>query len=176
MEKKIGKATGWIGYTLSWTNRQFDSLNFGNPFPYRYDRRHDIGVAFTYEFNDNVNMGIVWVYGTGNAVTLGQERYLSMSDVQNAFNYGHTNAFQGIEHISSRNNYRMPSYHRLDFSFNFTKQKKWGQRTISLGVYNAYSRQNPFYLEFTSDENGNTQLSQYSLFPIIPSFNYSFKF
>lgn len=177
IEKKIGKATGWIGYTLSWTNRQFDSLNFGNPFPYRYDRRHDIGVAFTYEFNDNINMGVVWVYGTGNAVTLGQERYLSMSEVQDAFNNGFNSGWsQGIEHISSRNNYRMPSYHRLDLSVNFTKQKSWGERTISLGVYNAYNRQNPFYLEFSSDESGNTQLSQYSLFPIIPSFNYSFKF
>ena len=83
---------------------------------------------------------------------------------------------QGIEHISSRNNYRMAAYHRLDLSVNFTKQKKWGERTWSFGVYNVYNRQNPFYLEFTNDNNGNPQLSQYSLFPIIPSFNYSFKF
>lgn len=177
MEKKIGKATGWIGYTLSWTNRQFDSINFGNSYPYRYDRRHDIGVALTYEINENINMGLVWVYGTGNAVTLGQQRYLSISDVQGVFNNGFdSEGLNGIEHISSRNNYRMPSYHRLDWSLNFIKQKKWGERTISVGVYNMYNRQNPFYLEFTSDRNGNTQLSQYSLFPIIPSFNYSFKF
>ena len=122
-------------------------------------------------------MGIVWVYGTGNAVTLGQQRYLSISDVQGVFNNGFdSEGLNGIEHISSRNNYRMPSYHRLDWSLNFVKQKKWGERTISVGVYNMYNRQNPFYLEFTSDRNGNTQLSQYSLFPIIPSFNYSFKF
>ncbi len=177
IEKKIGKATGWIGYTLSWSNRQFDSINFGEPFPYRYDRRHDIGVAFTYEFNDHVNMGIVWVYGTGNAVTLGQERYLSLDEVQMSLNNGSFDSYsQGIEHISSRNNYRMAAYHRLDLSVNFTKQKKWGERTWSFGVYNVYNRQNPFYLEFTNDNNGNPQLSQYSLFPIIPSFNYSFKF
>ena len=177
IEKKIGKATGWIGYTLSWSNRQFDSINFGEPFPYRYDRRHDIGVAFTYEFNDHVNMGIVWVYGTGNAVTLGQERYLSLDEVQMSLNNGSFDSYsQGIEHISSRNNYRMAAYHRLDLSVNCTKQKKWGERTWSFGVYNVYNRQNPFYLEFTNDNNGNPQLSQYSLFPIIPSFNYSFKF
>jgi hypothetical protein len=178
IEKKMGKATGWIGYTISWTNRQFDSLNFGDPFPYRYDRRHDIGVAFTYEFNENINIGIVWVYGTGNAVTLGQERYLSMSEVQDAFNTGfNTGWSQGIEHISSRNNYRMPSYHRLDLSVNFTKKRKNWERTISVGVYNAYNRQNPFYLEFNTNTANNTQqLTQYSLFPIIPSFNYSFKF
>ena len=73
----MGKTTGWIGYTLSWTNRQFDSINFGQTYPYRYDRRHDIGIALTHEFNENVNFGRVWVYGTGNAVTLGLESYSS---------------------------------------------------------------------------------------------------
>lgn len=122
-------------------------------------------------------MGIVWVYGTGNAVTLGQERYLSLDEVQMSLNNGSFDSYsQGIEHISSRNNYRMAAYHRLDLSVNFTKQKKWGERTWSFGIYNVYNRQNPFYLEFTNDNNGNPQLSQYSLFPIIPSFNYSFKF
>ena len=137
-----------IGYTLSWSNRQFDSLNFGEPFPYRYDRRHDIGIAFTYEFNDHVNMGVVWVYGTGNAVTLGQERYLSLQEVQSSLNNGGFDSYsQGIEHISSRNNYRMPAYHRLDISVNLTKEKKWGERTWSFGIYNVYNRQNPFYLD-----------------------------
>jgi hypothetical protein len=177
LEKKVGKTTGWIGYTLSWSNRQFDSINFGNVFPYRYDRRHDIGIAITHELNDNINIGLVWVYGTGNAVTLGQERYLSLFDTQVPsladFNI---NQYSGIEHIEGRNNYRMPAYHRLDVSMNFKKEKKWGERTFSLGVYNAYSRQNPFYLEFTRNDNGNPQLSQYSLFPLIPSFNYAFKF
>ena len=70
----------------------------------------------------------------------------------------------------------MPSYHRLDVSVNLKKQKKWGERTWSFGVYNAYNRQNPFYLDFTTDNNGNPQLSQFSLFPLIPSFTYAFKF
>ena len=122
-------------------------------------------------------MGLVWVYGTGNAVTLGQQRYLSISDVQGVFNNGFdSEGLNGIEHISSRNNYRMPNYHRLDISINIKKERKWGERTWSFGLYNAYSRQNPFYLQFTRDERGNSQLSQFSLFPIIPSFTYSFKF
>ena len=70
----------------------------------------------------------------------------------------------------------MPNDHRLDISFNMKKEKKWGERTWSFGLYNAYSRQNPFYLEFTRDRSGNPQLSQFSLFPLIPSFTYSFKF
>ena len=169
LEKKLGKTTGWIGYTLSWTNRQFENLNFGEVFPYRYDRRHDLGVAVTHEFNDRVSVGMVWVYGTGNAVTLGLERYQPASISQ--FDW-----YSEVEHIEGRNNYRMPAYHRLDLSVNLKKDRKWGQRTWSFGVYNVYSRQNPFYLEFGYDNSGNRKLFQYSLFPIIPSFSYSFKF
>jgi hypothetical protein len=169
IEKKVGKTTGWIGYTLSWTNRQFENLNFGEVFPYRYDRRHDIGIAVTHEVNENINMGFVWVYGTGNAVTLGLERYRSVFDTQ--FQWAGE-----VEHIEQRNNYRMPAYHRLDISINFKKEKKWGERTFSVGVYNIYNRQNPFYLEFGYDDNNNRQLFQYSLFPLIPSINYAFKF
>ncbi len=178
IEKKMGKTTGWIGYTLSWTNRQFDSINFGQTYPYRYDRRHDIGIALTHEFNENVNFGIVWVYGTGNAVTLGLESYSSfnssMVENMNSFNLPYDS--YSVDHIENRNNYRMPAYHRLDVSINLKKEKKWGERTWSFGIYNAYNRQNPFFLEFTRDVNGSPQLSQYSLFPLIPSFTYSFKF
>lgn len=178
IEKKLGKTTGWIGYTLSWTNRQFDSINFGTPYPYRYDRRHDIGIAITHEFNDRINVGLVWVYGTGNAVTLAREVYSSFNSslISDITNFNFNDQSDQIEHIENRNDYRMAAYHRLDFSVNFTKQKKWGERTWSIGVYNTYNRQNPFYLEFTNDRNGNRQLSQFSLFPLIPSFTYSFKF
>ena len=174
LEKKHGKTTGWVGYTLSWTNRQFENLNFGEVYPYRYDRRHDIGIAVTHEINDHVDIGVVWVYGTGNAVTLGTEQYQSYDAVFNGLNgYSY---LPNIESIESRNNYRMPSYHRLDMVVNFHKKKKWGERTWSFGIYNMYNRQNPFYLFFSNDNQGNTRLTQISLFPIIPSFSYSFKF
>jgi len=181
LEKKVGKTTGWVGYTLSWTNRQFDSINFGQPYPYRYDRRHDIGIAITHELKDNINIGVVWVYGTGNAVTLGLESYSSFNSslVDDIYNFNLNQQYgnvYNVDHIASRNNYRMPSYHRLDISVNIKKQKKWGEVTKSFGVYNAYNRQNPFFLNFSTDKNGNPQLSQYSLFPLIPSFTYSFKF
>ena len=173
LEKKQGKTTGWIGYTLSWTKRQFDNLNFGEVFPYRYDRRHDIGAAMTHKFNDRVDIGVVWVYGTGNAVTLGQERYnsLSSSFPDDPYEWGGE-----VEHVDSRNNYRMPSYHRLDVGVNLHKKTKWGERTWSFGLYNMYSRQNPFYLYFSNNTAGERQLTQVSLFPILPSFSYQFKF
>ena len=127
------------------------------------------GIAITHEFNKNVSVGIVYVYGTGNAVTLGLERYRPYDAVFNQ-------SFQEVEHIESRNNYRMPAYHRLDASVNLEKDTKWGRRTWSFGIYNVYNRQNPFYLEFGYDDNGSRVLKQYSLFPIIPSVSYSFKF
>lgn len=170
-EKKMGKTSGWIGYTLAWANRQFDELNFGREFPYRFDRRHDLSVALTHVFSERVDIGVVWVYGTGNAVSLPIERYQRLPDA------GLNNFFQPeVGHIESRNNYRMAAYHRLDIGVNLHKTTKWGERTWNLGVYNAYSRQNPFFLYFSFDEAGNQRLTQFALFPIIPSFTYNFKF
>ncbi|MBI3143566.1 MAG: TonB-dependent receptor [Bacteroidetes bacterium] len=178
-EKKVGKLSGWIGYTLSWTNRQFDDLNFGKAFPYRYDRRHDMSLVITYKQNDKVDFGLVWVYGTGNAYTLGLEHYWAYNDELGQS--GEWVYFDDIEHVESRNNFRAPSYHRLDLAVNFHKPTKWGQRTISLGLYNAYSRQNPFFIYwgyedgFFSDNSARV-LKQVALFPMIPSISYAFKF
>lgn len=170
LEKKMGKTSGWIGYTLSWTNRQFENINFGEVFPYRYDRRHDISLALTHTFSERVDVGIVWVYGTGNAVTLPLERYRQLS--------GTGDFFRGAEvgHIESRNNYRMPAYHRLDLGVNLHKETRYGSRTWSFGLYNAYSRQNPFFLYFSNDREGNQRLTQVALFPLIPSVMYNFRF
>ena len=168
-EKKTGKTTGWIGYTLSWTNRKFENLNNGEEFPYRYDRRHDVSFVLTHKFNDHIDIGVVWVYGTGNAITLALQKYNSLGD----------NDFGGTEvnHIAERNGYRMPSYHRLDLGVNLHKEKKWGEATWSFGLYNAYNRKNPFYLDFGYLKNGNEKvLKQISLFPVLPSVSYSFKF
>jgi hypothetical protein len=144
VEKKTGKTTGWIGYTLSWSNRQFDSLNFGNPYPYIYDRRHDIGLAITHKFNEKVDIGLVWVFGSGYATTLAQQTYLGV----NSLSIGPNTPYESVEHIESRNDYRMPSYHRLDIGVNLHKKKKNYESTWSFGLYNAYSRQNAFYLFF----------------------------
>ena len=171
LRKNFGKLTGWVGYTLSWAWRDFDNINFGEPFPYKYDRRHDISIVAMYKLNENVDFGATWVYGTGNAVTLGVGRY---SSGMGEYWDGQFYPAPDIEYYNGRNSYRMPAYHRLDFSANFHKEKKWGTRTWSLGLYNAYSRQNPFYLYFTNSTP--RALKQVSLFPIIPSVRYAFKF
>lgn len=174
IQKKAGIITGWVGYTLSWTNRQFDNLNFGEPFPYRYDRRHDISIVLVGQLSENVDVGVTWVYGTGNAVTLATTQYLANTSY-NPFQFGGGQFLPTVSYFESRNDFRMPSYHRLDVGFNFKKEKKWGERTWSIGTYNSYNRQNPFYL-FFEDQGDRTVLKQVSLFPIIPYVAYSFKF
>lgn len=177
LQKNTGKTTGWIGYTLSWAQRQFDNLNWGQKFYARYDRRHDFSLVVTHNFSKRFDMGLTWVYGTGNAVTLPTQNV-------NGANIPYVPFMQtSYEYYGQRNNYRMPAYHRMDVGFNFHKQKKYGIRTWSIAFYNSYSRQNPFFLYFepTSDEEyqrtGKSRaLRQLSLFPIIPSVSYSFKF
>jgi outer membrane receptor for ferrienterochelin and colicin len=168
IRKKTGKTTGWIGYTLSWTNRKFENISFGEEFPAKYDRRHDISLVLSHKFSERFDIGFSWIYGSGYATTLAHEKYPSV------LTYG-----SDIEYFDKRNNYRMPSYHRLDFGFNFHKQKKWGKRTWSIGAYNMYNRKNPFFLYFDYDYSSNSQdkvLRQVSLFPIIPYISYQFNF
>lgn len=172
--KQFGKTSGWIGYTLSWSKRKFENISFGEWFPYRYDRRHDLSIVLNQKINDRIDLGMTWVYGTGNAVTLALEKYASISSFWYGYQY-----FNGLEYFERRNSYRMPAYHRLDIGINFRKETKWGERTWSFGAYNVYNRKNPFYLTFDQEYGANgtveTVLKQYSLFPIIPSISYSFK-
>ena len=173
LEKKTGKTTGWIGYTLSWSNRTFENINDGQPFPYRYDRRHDIGLAITHKFSKRLDMGFVWVYGTGNAYTLATQRYLQVpSTYAGEFNYYP----QILEFTDQRNNQRMPTYHRLDVSVNMHKENKLGLRTWSVGLYNAYNRQNPFAVYLSQDFDGKANLTQVSLLPVIPFVSYNLSF
>jgi hypothetical protein len=174
-QKNRGLITGWIGYTLSKTTRQFDLINFGEEFPYRYDRRHDLSVTMNRDFNERKGLSLVWVYGTGNAATIpiaNFDRIRVNADEGNI-------AFSQLNYYGERNSFRMRSYHRLDLSFSWTKPKSWGSRKWTVALYNAYNRQNPFYLEFIRDFNSNStgrKLAQISLFPILPSVAYSVKF
>jgi hypothetical protein len=175
LQKKSGKTTGWIGYTLSWSWRQFDNLNLSNPFPYRYDRRHDLSFVFIHTFSERLDFALTWVYGTGNAVTLANERY---AVAKNPFGPNYYDYFDddNVESFKERNGYRMRAYHRLDVGINLNKKLKYGNQTWSFGAYNVYSRRNPFYVYFSQDYTGKRVLKQVSLFPIIPSVSYTFNF
>lgn len=170
IQKKTGKLTGWVGYTWSKTTRQFDDLNFGEEYPYKYDRRHDLSVVSVYQINDRISISGTWVYGTGNAISLPESQFQNFNPTFNSF------FASGLEYYDSRNNYRMRDYHRLDLGVSMSKEKKRGVRTWSFGAYNLYSRRNPFYIDIRSTNTGSREFVQTSLFPIIPYLTYSFEF
>lgn len=173
LQKKTGKLSGWIGYTLAWNNRQFNDLNQGRAFPFRYDRRHDISVVAIYELSKKINLSGTWVYGTGNAVTLPKSRYGTV-ETYGSQNYTYIN---NIEQYGDRNSYRMNAYHRLDVGVNFIKTRTNRTRTWSIGAYNTYANNNPFFVYFDNDFDTNKRvLKQVSLFPLIPYVTYSLKF
>jgi hypothetical protein len=170
VNKTRGKLTGWIGYTLSWTWRQFPGLNFGNKYPAKYDRRHDLSIVALYQLNKRWKLSGTFVYGSGNAATLPESFYI----------------VNGIltQQYSRINEYRLPSYHRLDLAaINSPKRNERRKNQVEwvFSIYNAYSRQNPYFIYF--DQTGNpfdgslkVQAKQVSLFPIIPAVTFNFKF
>ncbi len=170
VEKRKGRLSGWLGYTLSWSERQFDGINGGERFFYKYDRRHDVSVAFSYDINEKWDCGVVFVYGTGNAITLPTQFIgVATNPITSAFGSSSVGLFNEV------NDYRMPAYHRMDVGFNRTKKVKWGETVLSLSVYNLYNRKNAFYLFTEAGNNGTNKLKQVSLFPIIPSISWKFK-
>ena len=179
-QKKTGTFTGWAGYTLSWTDRHFDELNNGKRFPYKYDRRHDVSITLMQRFGKNKKNEIsgAWVFGTGNSVTVPIGIY-DMNHPIIQINSTHQMVYYDY---GERNGYRMKPYHRLDVSIAFIKQTKWGERRWILSIYNVYNRYNPFYVDIEEVETRHSagirqyKLVQYSLFPIIPSISYNFKF
>ena len=175
VQRSFGKTTGWVGYTWAHSKRQFDregmTINEGKVFPAKYDRRHDLSITVQHKFSDRFDLSGTWVFSSGNCGTLGTQIYEGLP------NWDYIPQIQALE----RNNFRMGNYHRLDVSMNFHKQKKHGVRTWNLSVYNAYNHNNPFlvYTSYGFDENTHHEkkvLMQASLFPIIPSVSYSFKF
>lgn len=170
MNKVKGKFTGWVGYTLSYTWRKFAELNQGRKYPAKYDRRHDLSLVGIYELSQKWKLSAAFIYATGNAATLPERFYIIDGVV--------------TQQYSDINQYRLPAYHRLDLSATLTPRKSGNRKVKSewvFGVYNTYSRQNPYFIYF--DQSGNPfnnslqiQAKQVSIFPIIPSVTWNFKF
>ncbi len=174
LQRKSGKLTGWIGYTLSWTILQFDELNNGEPYFARYDRRHDISIVAMYEIRPGFNLSATWVYGTGQAITLPLADYYVTQHDPEQTDYNSFGTF--VEDFGPKNSFRMAPYHRLDIAAQWSKKLKRSERTFELGVYNAYNRKNPFFYSVDSKADGSRYLSQISLFPILPSVSWTYKF
>tara|TARA_Y100000589_G_scaffold330560_1_gene380614 strand:- start:3265 stop:5607 length:2343 start_codon:yes stop_codon:yes gene_type:complete len=171
IKKRLGRTTGWLGYTISKTTRYFDDLNNGNEFPAKYDRTHDLSVTATYDINDNWVLSAVFVYATGNTLTPALDRYIIDGNI--------------FTEYANRNSYRMPEYHRMDVSATYTKKKpeKRFNSSWSFSIYNIYNRANPYFIYFDFEGEGNLaeggidpKAFQISLFPIIPSITWNFNF
>jgi len=179
-QRTVGPVTGWIGYTWSRSMRQFDNINNGKPFHAKYDREHDFSITLQYQITPRIDVAGTWVYGTGTRGTLATQVY---------YDNGHV-----VEYFNERNGYKMPDYHRLDLSFNFRFPHKhsvngkkgkvdgyygrggWlknAEHIMNISCYNVYCHMNPMFVE-PNIHSG--KLYQVSIFPILPSISYHFKF
>lgn len=176
VEKSIGKTTGWIGYTLSKNTRTFENINGGKTYAFKFDRRHDISISIAHQISKKIQLNATWVFASGNAITLAQSNYYQI-DLGNYYpNNNDPYQLNIAEQYNGKNGFRMPAYHKLDIGININKVKQKGIRTWSFGLYNAYNRQNPFFLFYKKNSANEVKLNQLTLFPIIPSFHYSFVF
>ncbi len=165
LKKKLGKLSGWIGYTYSNTEKKINGINENNWYPAKQDIIHDICVVGIYEYNDKWSFSATWVYNTGNAVTFPSGKY----EVNNNVQYYYT----------ERNGYRMPDYHRLDIGATLYLSKAENfESSLSFSVYNVYGRKNAYTIEFEVDPKDptKTQAVKTYLFTYIPSISYNFKF
>jgi outer membrane receptor for ferrienterochelin and colicin len=168
LQKNKGKLTGLFSYTLSWSRRKFADLNDGKSFPYKYDRRHEIKAVLIWKPSSWFEFSADWIFASGNAISLPEAFYVD------------PNTQRVVDVYSGRNNYRMPAYHRMDVSVRLMKQKRRHLRTWAFGVYNAYYQRNTFFIypyrRYTGIGTFESTYTKVSLFPILPSISYQFKF
>jgi hypothetical protein len=169
LKRRTGRINGWVGYTWSKTQRVFEDLNNGEVFDAKFDRRHDLSVVLDYTINEKWRLGGVFVYATGNAISLPIQRYMLEGRITDLY--------------GERNGFRMSDYHRADISATYTPKQKRENLESSwvFSIYNLYNRANPYFLFFDTEgslTDGSLQVNakQISLFPILPSFTWNFKF
>ncbi len=165
LHKNAGPLTGWLSYTLSWSENKIDGINNSRWYTASNDRRHDISLVAIYKPADQWTISASWVFNTGQALTAPSAKY----DVMGETHY----------YYAERNGYRAPAYHRLDISATHTKQLSSRiERTMSFGFYNTYNRRNPYMIYFANDDDKPTgsKAVKISLFGIVPSFSYAIKF
>ncbi|MEM1121594.1 MAG: TonB-dependent receptor, partial [Bacteroidota bacterium] len=174
LELTINKATGalrgWASYTFSKARRQFEAINFGKPYNFRFDRPHSFKIAGTYQLNNKINLSASWTYESGIPTTLPTSGYTFVS----------SNLFSPVSvlSVSEKNSFRLPDNHHLDIGINFTFSQNRIQQTLQIGIYNVYNRKNPLYyrLRAKNDGSGENEFVQVTLFPIMPSLNYTLRF
>ena len=188
LTKEAGKFTGSIGYGLMWNWRKFDELNQGMKFPTKFDNRHKININANYKLNDRIEFNAGWTYMTGNRLTLSMYNYdipgSQFPDAPTVGPPGYGNEIDGIDYYPSRNNVRMPAYHRLDLGMSIHKTYKNGNSGIwNFSLYNAYCRMNAITIKKDNENNVIDRPSGWhrafktlSFIPVIPSVSYTYIF
>ncbi len=162
--KNNGPLTGWISYTLSWSENKIDGINGGQWYTASNDRRHDLVAVGMYQPAPRWELAATWRYNTGQALTAPSAKY----DIDGTTFY----------YYNERNGYRAPAYHRLDLSATYTRKVGRFTRIWSFGIYNAYCRYNPYTIRFKNDDKSptGTIAEQTSLFGIVPSVSFTVKY
>jgi hypothetical protein len=164
LKKSSGKLSGWVGYTLSRTERKINGINNGLWYAAKQDRTHDISIVTMYDITPKLAVSALFVYYTGNAVTFPSGKYSINGQTQ--FLY------------TERNGYRMPAYHRLDLGVTWIrKQTEKYESSWNFSIYNAYGRENAFTIDFRQNKDNPdvTEAVQTSLFRWVPAITYNFK-
>lgn len=156
-------------YAYSIADRIFPEINFGESFPYRYNRKHSASIQFAYKVGRKTTLEANWIFGTGNHITLAESKFSHPGDIfpEVGLTFG------------SRNGYELPAYHRLDMGVEFElkgNSSKW-THSLFVDVYNVYNRENPFYISLVENPvEGTFSFKQFSVFRILPSIGYSVRF
>lgn len=178
--KQTGRTTGWVGYTLSKSERQFPSgaINQGRWFPYKYDRRHKFNVVMSHKVTESIDLSASWEFYTGGVITLPYERMdVLRPDDASIPRYSYDSA----GYIPERNNFRLPSTHRLNLSVNFSKRHgKTAESVFNVSVYNVYNAKNPAFVIpqdlVSRSESRPNRVTKFTMLPFIPSLSYTYKF
>lgn len=181
IEKTMGKTTGWLGYTLAKSDRLFPTINHGERFPYRYDRRHNVNLLVNHKFNEKFDLSATWNFASGGTTTLPERRIVMMSPF---------NPPRYADLVTSRNNYRLPASHTLNLGFNFHRKHNRGEGIWSLSVYNVYNHMNPNLVLKENDQHfigssnldgsgtqwqevNTVRLKKITFLPLFPSIGYT---
>lgn len=177
LQKKTGRMTGWVGYTLSRSQRRFAELNRGRAFPYTYDRRHDVSAVVSYRWRQHVEVSATWVFGTGQAIWLPEGRVSGLRHTTGIETRWSRARRVTVRAYGARNSSRMQPYHRLDIGVHFHRVRNWGKQTLTVGAYNAYNRKNPFFLISVEDQSSGTlRFKKITVFPVLPAISYQIQF
>lgn len=163
--KNAGPLTGWLAYTLSWAENKIGGINDGDWYTASNDRRHDISAVATLRLNERWTLSAAWQFSSGQALTAPSAKY----DLMGKTYY----------YYAERNGYRAPAAHHLDLGA--TSEKRLSdrlRRTLTIGIYNLYSRRNPYMIYFSNDDDSptGTTCNKISIFGFVPSVSYSIKF